>query len=105
MRDEGEDSYLQIATLILFMLWSCQEHKQSSTSLAHLKKEESREARGKGRTWQVCSVFSVHLYLSKLTSCKIRSLQIVSSTFFCSCWCWGNVSMASRSAWRVQCAV
>ena len=34
---KDERNYLQIATLIRFMLWSCQEHKQSSTSFAHLK--------------------------------------------------------------------
>ena len=56
---------------------SSQEHRQSRTNLAHR-------------------------YLSKFTSCNILSLQIVRRTFFWSCWCWGKVSIASRSAAEID---
>ena len=50
----------QMATLILFMEWFCQVYRQSMTRRAQRKR-------------------------SKLTSCKMRSLQMVRSTFFCNC--------------------
>ena len=47
-----------------------------------------------GQPWQHFNF----LCIIKQTSCKILSLQMVRRTFFCSCWCWGKVSIASRSA-------
>ena len=62
----------QMATLIRFIELSLYIQRQFMTSLAQRNR-------------------------SKATSCRIRSEHIVSSTFFWSCWCWGNSAMASKS--------
>ena len=66
-----------IATDILFIEWSCHSPRHLRANFAHLNR-------------------------SKLTSFMILSQQMVNRIFFCSYWCWWNVSIASKSVRKTE---